>query len=133
MSVTAYKKNQGRPTRQIALCAVVAVLSWFLIQVSSLFWKKQSGLPWLGMTVLAIGASAFLSVVLLNRPKWADFLISVQQEIDRVTWPSMLEVKRATIVVLFLLSSMSVLIFGFDLVWQWVFELIGFLQISKKG
>ena len=132
MSVTAYKKNQGRPTRQIALCAVVAILSWFLIQVASLFWKKQSGLPWLGMTVLAIGVSAFLSVVLLNRPKWADFLISVQQEIDRVTWPSMLEVKRATIVVLFLLASMSVLIFGFDLVWQWVFELIGFLQISKR-
>ncbi len=132
MSVTAYKKNQGRPTRQIALCAVVAVLSWFLIQVTTLFWKKQSGLPWLGMTVLAIGGSAFISVVLLNRPKWADFLISVQQEIDRVTWPSMLEVKRATIVVLFLLASMSVLIFGFDLVWQWVFELIGFLQISKR-
>lgn len=132
MAVTAYKKNQGRPTRQIALCAGIAILSWFLLSVVSLFWKKKTGLPWLGISVGTIAVSAFISTVLLNRPKWADFLISIQQEIDRVTWPSGAEVKRATIVVLGLLASMSVLIFGFDLLWQWVFELIGFLQISKR-
>ncbi|MEQ1933151.1 MAG: preprotein translocase subunit SecE, partial [Fimbriimonadaceae bacterium] len=65
-------------------------------------------------------------------PRWADFLISVQAEIDRVTWPSVVEVKRATVVVLVLITSMAVVMFCFDLIWQWVFQVIGFLQIYRR-
>lgn len=132
MAVTAYKKNQGRPSRQIALCVLIAAISWLLISVSALFVRRQSGIQWLGVCVLVIGVAAWLSVMLLNRPRWADFLISVQSEIDKVTWPSTQEVRRATIVVLVLISSMAVVIFCFDLIWQWVFELVGFLQIFRR-
>ena len=68
-------------------------------------------------------------MAILNRPRWADFLISVQAEIDKVTWPSKAEVHKHTLVVLVLLVSMSVIVFAFDIVWQWVFKTIGFLQI----
>ena len=131
MAVTTYKKNQGRPARQIALCVVVASLSWLLISVVALFVRRQVGIQWLGICVAVVLVAAWLSTVLLNRPRWADFLISVQQEIDKVTWPSTQEVKRATVVVLILITSMAVVIFCFDLIWQWVFQVIGFLQINK--
>ncbi len=129
MMVTAYKKNQGRPARQIALCVAVACLSWLLIEVAALFVRRQVGIQWLGICVALIAVVAWVSAVVLNRPRWADFLISVQAEIDKVTWPSNQEVRRATVVVLVLIGSMAVVIFCFDLVWQRVFKIIGFLQI----
>jgi preprotein translocase subunit SecE len=128
MALTTYKKTQGRPTRQIALCVVIASLSWLLIQVASMFVRRQVGIGWLSICIAVVGLAGLVSVVLLNRPRWADFLISVQAEIDKVTWPSKSEVHKATIVVLVLLVSMAIVIFMFDLIWQWVFKAIGFLQ-----
>ena len=71
-------------------------------------------------------------MVFLNKSKWADFLISVQAEIDKVTWPSGIEVKRATVVVLALITSMAIVMFCFDFIWQWAFQVIGFLQIYRR-
>ena len=139
MALTTYKKTQGRPTRQIALCAVVVCLSWLLVQTGALarpllkatfeFVGIGTSIGWLVLCLVLVGLSGLLAFALLNRPRWADFLISVQAEIDKVTWPSKAEVRKATVVVLILLVSMAVVIFLFDVIWQWVFKTIGFLQI----
>lgn len=129
MGLTNYKKTQGRPTRQIALCVVIASLSWLLISVAALFVRRQVGIGWLSICIIAIGVAGAISVALLNRPRWADFLISVQAEIDKVTWPSKSEVHKHTLVVLVLLVSIAAIVFAFDIVWQWVFKTIGFLQV----
>ena len=139
MALTTYKKTQGRPTRQIALCVVVVCLSWLLVQTGALarplfkatfeFVGIGTSIGWLFLCLVLVGFSGLLAFALLNRPRWADFLISVQAEIDKVTWPSKAEVRKATVVVLILLVSMAVVIFLFDVIWQWVFKTIGFLQI----
>jgi preprotein translocase subunit SecE len=129
MSLTAYKKTQGRPTRQIALVVVVACLSWLLISVTALFVRRQVGIGWLAICSAIVVAAGLISARLLNRPRWADFLISVQAEIDKVTWPSKAEVRKATAVVLVLLTLMAGVVFVFDVLWQWVFKTLGFLQI----
>lgn len=129
MALTTYKKTQGRPTRQIALCVIIAALSWLLISAAGLLISRHTGIGWLSICIGVVAAAGLISVVLLNRPRWADFLISVQAEIDKVTWPSKGEVRKATMVVLVLLVSMACVIFVFDVIWQWVFKTIGFLQI----
>jgi preprotein translocase subunit SecE len=139
MSLTTYKKTQGRPARQIALCVAVVCLSWLLVQTGALirpllktffdFVGVGAAIGWLFFCLVLVGLSGVIAFALLNRPRWADFLISVQAEIDKVTWPSKAEVKKATIVVLLLLVSMAVVIFLFDVLWQWVFKTLGFLQI----
>lgn len=129
MGLTNYKKTQGRPTRQIALCVVVASLSWLLISVAALFVRRQVGIGWLSICIGAIVVAGIISVAILNRPRWADFLITVQAEIDKVTWPSKAEVHKSTLVVLILLVVVAGAVFLFDVVWQWVFKTIGFLQI----
>ncbi|MFM9959744.1 MAG: preprotein translocase subunit SecE [Planctomycetaceae bacterium] len=140
MAMTTYKKTQGRPTRQIALCVIVFCVSWLLVSAGNLvplgarewlfsFVGISASVGWLIVSLALIGVSGLLTLSLLNRPRWADFLISVQAEIDKVTWPSKAEVHKATIVVLVLLVSMAVVIFVFDVVWQWVFKTVGFLQI----
>ena len=132
MMPIGYKKKQGKPSRQIALCALSGCLAWLLIQVFSVFVGRQSGVLWLLTCVAMVVASLVVSLSLLGRPKSADFLISVQAEIDKVTWPSLSEVKRATVVVLVLIVAMAAVMFTFDLVWQWFFQVIGFLQIYRR-
>lgn len=132
MPVIGYKKHQGRPTRQIALCAVASSLSWLLISVLSIFVRRQAGFQWLGGCIGVVFVCVWISMVLLNKSKWADFLISVQAEIDKVTWPSGVEVKRATVVVLALITSMAIVMFCFDFIWRWAFQVIGFLQIYRR-
>lgn len=129
MGLTNYKKAQGRPARQVALCVVIGALSWLMISVAGLLVRRQVGIFWLSVCVAVIALAGVISIIVLNRPRWADFLISVQAEIDKVTWPSRAEVHKHTLVVLILLLSMSVVVFAFDIVWQWVFKTIGFLQI----
>lgn len=129
MGLTNYKKTQGRPTRQIALCVVVSLLSWIFISSAAVFVRSQSGIFWLSVCLVAVVLACLISVLFLNRPRWADFLISVQSEIDKVTWPSKAEVKRHTIFVLVLLFSMASIVFVFDIIWQWIFKTVGFLQI----
>lgn len=132
MLVSGYKTKQGRPSRQIALCVSTGCLSWLTIQIASMFVARQAGLFWLTLCISASVVSALLSMFILEKPKFSDFLISVQSEIDKVTWPSTEEVKRATLVVLVLIISMACVMFFFDLVWQWVFQVIGFLQIYRR-
>ena len=144
IAITTYKKTQGRPTRQIALCILAGLLSWLLITAITLFqpalnsalekykvdWRPGH-IFWLNIWLSIIGVAFVISVASLNRPRWADFLISVQAEVDKVTWPSSAEVRKATVVVLALLVTMAVVIFAFDAIWQWVFEMIGFLELRK--
>jgi len=65
----------------------------------------------------------------VNYPKFADFLIAVEAEVDKVTWASKPEVYRATVVVLVTMFSIGLLLFAFDLIWQTFFEMINVLQI----
>lgn len=132
MLVSGYKRKQGRPSRQIALCVLTGCFAWLTIQIASMFVAKQSGIFWLSLCISACAVSAFVSMFILEKQKLSDFLISVQSEIDKVTWPSTAEVKRATLVVLVLIISMACVMFFFDLIWQWVFQVIGFLQIYRR-
>ena len=132
MLTSGYKKKQGRPSRQIALCVVTSCLAWLTIQIASIFVARQAGIFWLSLCITASIVSALVSLLILEKPKFSDFLISVQSEIDKVTWPSTAEVKRATLVVLVLIISIACVMFLFDLVWQWVFQVIGFLQIYRR-
>ncbi len=66
----------------------------------------------------------------INYPEFADFLIDVESEMTKVTWPSWAELQRATVVVLGTMFVFSALLFGYDLAWQKFLELTGVLRLS---
>ena len=43
-----------------------------------------------------------------------DFIAEVRQEMEKVTWPSMDDLKASTKVCMFMLLAMAAIIFGFD-------------------
>ena len=132
LSFGLYKRNQGRLTRQLTLLALSAVVgfgTWTLSQgiLSDYEPRIRIGVPF-GIFVLC----AWVVYRLVNYPRFADFLISVEAEMDKVTWSSRQELVRATIVVLVTMLLMGVYLFLFDIFWQFFFEWIGFLQISTS-
>ena len=73
--------------------------------------------------LLAVGI--WIGYRTVNYPRFADFLIAVEAEMNKVMWPSQDELVRSSLVVITLLLSFAALMFVFDLAWVWVFELIG--------
>jgi preprotein translocase subunit SecE len=67
---------------------------------------------------------------IVNVPRFADFLISVEAEMNKVSWPSKTELWRATAVVIFVIFALSFILFMFDAIWSFLFKL---LQIRYLG
>jgi len=69
----------------------------------------------------------------VNYPKFADFLVSVEAEMAKVSWPSKGELYRATVVVIVTMFLLAAMLFAFDTIWQWFFRLIGIIRYSGTG
>ena len=128
-----YKRSQGRVSRQVTFAAVAIVLAlgcWRLSMVLEMAaWAKamnQYGfLYWLpGMLLMA---SLWTAYRLVNVPAFADFLIAVEAEMNKVSWPTRGELYRSSIVVLVTIFFLAAILFGFDFFWKWVFVTLGIL------
>jgi len=62
---------------------------------------------------------------LVNLPVFADFLIAVEAEMNKVSWPTRHELFRASIVVLVAIFSLAVVLTVFDIVWSSLFQRLG--------
>lgn len=63
--------------------------------------------------LLAVGLWICFRIV--NYPKFTDFLISVETEMTKVTWPSRDEVFRSSVVVIFMIFALSAILAAYDL------------------
>jgi preprotein translocase SecE subunit len=70
---------------------------------------------WVPGLLLLLGAWA--SYRLVNFPVFADFLIAVEAEMNKVSWPTRSELFRASTVVLILIFSLAIILGAYDLVW----------------
>lgn len=124
-----YKRNQGRMVRQVTcltIWLVVAVAAW---RCHSLFIAPALGDSNRAVGyLLAVGLGAvgiWFGYRLVNWPKFADFLISVEAELNKVSWPTQKELVRASIVVIFTILFLSAILFGYDALWKFLFESLG--------
>jgi len=128
--VGVYKRSQGRIARQVtfaALAIVFAVAAWRL----SYHRMWLPGNVALALAGLLLVGGMWFSFGVVNVPRFADFLIAVEAEMNKVSWPSKAELIRSAVVVIFVLFFLTVVLFGFDLVWGFVFEQIGILKKSS--
>ena len=115
--VGIYKRSQGRIARQVTFAALAAAIALGLLRLSSILidkgWEYQFALP--GLLLLA---GLWASYRLMNVPAFADFLIAVEAEMNKVSWPTRSELFRASMVVLILIFALSFILFGFDFLWS---------------
>ena len=133
-----YKRSQGRITRQVTWATIAITLAlglWRLsIELKVAGWA--AGLNtygfnyWLPGLLLAIGF--WVAYRAVNLPAFAEFLIAVEAEMNKVSWPTRSELVRASIVVLLTIFFLAAVLAVFDVFWRILFEWLGVLPSSSK-
>ncbi len=127
-----YKKSQGRTVRQVTcltIWIVFALMGWRLFEFAL---KDYSFSDWgvpsavgealrYGLPLLLLSVGVWFGYRLVNWPKFADFLIAVEAELNKVSWPGRSELVKASLVVIFTIFFLAILLFSYDLLWQSIF------------
>jgi len=137
-----YKVSQGHLIRRMTMAGV-----WVLFATAA--WKcTQMDYTWIGSWAIWFGISAettrdfvvvfpysMAGLILLfgiwfgwrviNWITFADFLIAVEAEMAKVSWPGRAELRSSTIVVLTVFLLLAGMIYLFDLTLVFIFGLIG--------
>ena len=133
-SVATYKPLQGWWSRLytgIGLAFLIGLGIYRFFQSTTIEYSStvaQYGVP----ALLAIGLGWFI-YRLLQFPPFVDFLIATEAEMNKVSWTSREDLKRATSVVLMTVLVMSVYLFGVDWAWSRLLILLGVLKFGGDG
>ena len=125
-----YKRNQGRLTRQLTALAFSLIIFLGAWTLSGELVREDVSLR-IGLPVILAVIGGWIVYRAVNFPTFADFLISVEAEMDKVTWATKSDLYRSTVVVISVMFFLGFALFIYDLFWQWFFQLIGFLQITS--
>jgi preprotein translocase subunit SecE len=118
-----YKRSQGRITRQVTFFAMAIALIAVAYRLSDTMSETKPAL-YLGVPGLLILLGVWVCYRIVNLPAFADFLIAVEAEMNKVSWPSRGELYRHSVVVLVVLFMLTVVLFGFDIAWAKVFQVL---------
>ena len=152
LSASVYKPTQGRLARQVtfaALALMVGLGVWRLTQLLLLWFAASAVVPagdvpadgGAGLSAygdigvvrfllpgLLLAAGLWLCYRLVNVPRFADFLIAVEAEMAKVSWPTGGEVARSSAVIIFLIFALAAILAGYDLFWWFILRYV--LQIT---
>ena len=129
LEVGLYKRNQGRLARQLTAAGLgflVAAGVYILSQGPLAGYGSNAKIGITGGIVLIAG---WIIYRLVNWPVFAEFLISVEAEMNKVSWASKQELYRATIVVLSTMLFLGIVLFIYDKIWLEILSRIGVLQL----
>lgn len=133
-SLLVYKPLQGRRARLWTGVGLGATIILGLYELSLTLDGAQFapgvvyGVP--------LGAGAVLGWItyrLLQFPPFVEFLIATEAEMNKVSWTSREDLKRATTVVLFTVAFMAMFLFGVDWLWSTLLQLIGVLRFHDTS
>lgn len=125
--VGLYKPTQGRIVRQVTFVAM-AIIAVLVGLATANYWDFLSqmftggNMTW-GLIFSVIGL--WISYRIVNYSAFADFLIAVEAEMKKVSWPAWPELWRASVVVMFVIFTMAIALYLFDILWYWLFGMLG--------
>jgi preprotein translocase subunit SecE len=122
VSTEIYKRSQGRLVRQITCLAIWVVFALATYRTYEYLRVMQHGMAmWLtvGLPALVLVFGLWLGFRVVNFPAFADFLIAVEAEMNKVSWPSRTELIRSSLVVIILMFGLAAVLFLYDTVLNW--------------
>jgi preprotein translocase subunit SecE len=124
-----YKRSQGRIARQVTFGVMalgILMAAWRLnVFAGGRGHLLEIGLP-AGLALVGI----WIAFRLVNMPSFADFLIAVEAEMNKVSWPTRTELWRSSLVVILLILFLAAVLFGFDIFWR---TLLSVLHVVRGG
>ncbi len=128
LKISVYKKKQGKVCRAVTAAAVFVLISAGIYQLYSAYLAGQGAFCVYALPLILTGLNAWFSYRIVNYARFADFLIQVEAEMRKVSWPSKDELLRSTVVVIAVMFMLTILLFGYDIVLQFIFHKIGLVM-----
>ena len=135
-----YKRSQGRIARQVTFFVLVVLFvigcwrlsiyfnpNWLLGWTGLVFSDAASDAIRFGTAFAVLAVGVWFSFRLVNMPRFADFLISVEAEMSKVSWPTRSDLVKTSIVVMITIFGMATVLYLYDIVWQVLLKAIGVL------
>ncbi len=126
-----YKPNQGRIVRQLTFVAIatLACLAAYQFHKLRVLGDLFDGSRYLFLILFGV-IGLWFAYRIVNYSKFADFLIAVEAEMNKVSWPTKDELWKASLIVIFVIFSMAFLLYAFDVIWTFVFQKIGIRYVG---
>ena len=136
MNLEILKKGQGGRARGLAYLLAGGLVLYGSIALYATINRPGEnvyleGLPVLGdltlykvIAAVVFGLGLLLTHLFLNRAGLVDLMIDTEQEMKKVSWPSRAEVQSSSIVVVIVTVILAMVLFGFDRLLQWLFQLV---------
>lgn len=125
-----FKPSQGRVVRQVTAATFAIVLVAAAWRMRETLLAEMLPAVSLGLPLISAVLGLWFSYRVVNWPPFANFLISVEAELDKVSWADWGYLKRATVVVLVVMFAMGAYLYLADFFWQQLFSAIGFLDLD---
>lgn len=118
-----YKRSQGRIARQatFAILATGVLLGAWRLSVFEI--DAGLGMQFV-MPAIVAAIGIWLAFRLVNLPSFADFLIAVEAEMNKVSWPTRGELFRSSLVVIFCIFFLAAVLYAYDLFWSSLLHLL---------
>ncbi|MCA9097585.1 MAG: preprotein translocase subunit SecE [Planctomycetaceae bacterium] len=129
-SFRVHKRTQGKLVRQVTLYAIAGVVAVGAYTLSQSWLLDQSRGVQIGIPVVLTLLGAWIAFRAVNYLPFAEFLISVEAEMERVSWAGKDELYRATMVVIGMMMMMGVVLYSYDMIWYQILRSIGVLQVG---
>ncbi len=139
MSLDIYKRGQGQRLRWLTTAGIGLLLSWCCL---SLYWELEVSRPdgwsraqWVWVTYcvpLAIFCAGMWIAfrIVWGWPRFSEFLIATEAEMNKVSWAKKDQIWQATIVVLVVVLLMAAYFYLVDLAWSFLLQKVGVLRVG---
>ena len=123
-----YKRNQGKVTRQVTFATIAIIIALGAARLYSELGLYQGLAVRVAISGLLLVVGIWLAYRLVNWPQFSNFLIAVEAEMNKVSWPSRAELMRSSLVVIIVIFALAGLLFGYDMIWRFLFTFLGVLH-----
>jgi preprotein translocase subunit SecE len=116
-NASRYKRSQGRIARQVTFFAIwlaFAVAAW------KMYGMAQTDVWRYVVPTVLVAVGAWIAFRIVNLPSFADFLISVEAEMNKVSWPGRTELWRAAMVVIVVIFLLAGILYAYDLILRYI-------------
>ena len=123
MAFKIYKRGQGYYTRLYTAITIFVIATFGCY---ALYGKLKGASIWIETLVPTAVCVAFglFGYWLVNKPNVADFMISAEGEIKKVSWSSRKEIIASTIIVVCVVLTMAGLLWITDMTFQMLFRYV---------
>jgi preprotein translocase subunit SecE len=126
MQVGVYKRSQGRIMRQVTFASLVVIVAMGLLRLSTMLAGKGLGFQF-GLPLVLLAIFLWIAYRLVNLPAFADFLIAVEAEMNKVSWPSRSELIRSSLVMIIMIFALGFMLAGMEFFWRLLLLGLGIL------